>query len=146
MFQVLLAVLETFRAGMMATPVSSCLELRARNLEIVCNSLSRRSSLSKVWLLMAEPGHLLDYKKDINENPTETGRNLSAHNGQWRSVSEVLGHNIDSEPSEGQLCRGGETRVASTHHCDRLFSHDDRVRTTPTLGLSYWARHIYRGD
>ena len=64
LFQVLFAFLETFRAGMMATPVSSCLELRARNLEIVCNSLSRRSSWSKVWLLTAEPGHRLDYKQD----------------------------------------------------------------------------------
>ena len=89
---------------------------------------------------MAEPGHLLDYKQDINENPTETGRNLSAHNGQWRSVSEVLSHNIDSEPSEGQLCRGGETRVASTHHCDRLSYHDD---PSATVAISLGQTHIY---
>ena len=114
LFQVLFAFLETFRAGMMATPVSSCLELRARNLEIVCNSLSRRSSLSKVWLLIAEPGHLLDYKQDIKENHDETGGYLGAHNGQWRSVAEVLGHNIHPEPSEGELGRGGEASVAST--------------------------------
>ena len=68
LFQVLFGVLETLIAGMMATPVSSPLELRARNLEMVLNSLSRRSSLSKVWLLMAEPGHLLDYQKLKSEN------------------------------------------------------------------------------
>ena len=98
----------------MATPVSSCLELRARNLEIVCNSLSRRSSLSKVWLLIAEPGHRLDYKHDSKESLGEAGGYLGAHNGQWRSVAEVLGHNIHPEPSEGELGRGGEASVAST--------------------------------
>lgn len=106
---------------MMATPVSTCLELRARNLEIVCNSLSRRSSLSKVWLLIAEPGHLLDYKQDIKEIPGETGGYLGAHNGQGRPVPEVLGHDVNTEASDGELGRGGEASVARPN----LFEADD---------------------
>ena len=73
----------------------------------------------------------------------ETGGYLGAHNGQWRSVAEVLGHNINLEPSEGELGRGGETSIAGTQDCDRLSSHDDRYRSTPVLGLSQRARHIY---
>ena len=82
LFQVLFSFLDTFSAGMIETPVSSGLLLSARNLDLdinlmmkiilssclhlhllmVTSSLSSRSSLSKVWLLMAEPGHRRDWR------------------------------------------------------------------------------------
>ena len=68
---------------------------------------------------------------------------LSAHNGERWAISEVLSHNINPEPSEGELGRGGEARIAGTHHCNGLSYHgdDDRSSTTPRLGTR--ARHIY---
>lgn len=57
LFHVLPAVLDTLRAGMMVTPLSPWPE-RPMNRWMVTSSRSNRSSLSKVWLLMAEPGHL----------------------------------------------------------------------------------------
>ena len=49
--------LDTLRAGTIFTPLSSLL-LKAMNLAMVTNSRSSRSSLLKVVLLIAEPGHL----------------------------------------------------------------------------------------
>ena len=89
---------------------------------------------------MADPGHLRDYKEDMKERHDGTGGYLGAHNGQWRSVAQVLSHHIDPEPSEGELGRGGEAAVASTNHCDRLSYHDD---PSATLAISLGQTHIY---
>ena len=60
LFHVCPSFLDNLRAGIIFTPVSLNWVARATNLWMVDNSRSKRSSLSKVELLVAEPGHLRD--------------------------------------------------------------------------------------
>ena len=54
----------------------------------------------------------------LSQEKGELTGHLGAHNGEGRSVAEVLTHHRHPPAPEGELGGGGEAGVAGAHHSD----------------------------